>query len=320
LSQPGQALSLANILCLVIAVVGIVAVIDPITDSFFTHDLFSDLTGFPKGVVGRPDYRMGIRRAAGTLEHPILLGASTMIALLFAVGLKKLKGRWFVIVGSTLGLLASVSSAPIQAAVFGLGLMMYDRILRQVKIRWKILVGLLLAALAAIFLGFGSPLGFVNEHLVFDSGSGYSRQFEWATVGQYVSQSPIFGIGYGWASIAEKEGAFTSIDSLWLGLSLVYGIPCAVLIGLCFIGSTTRPSDTRLTGLSREESKLATLLSIVMGLLVFLAFTVYFWGSFWVLSAMLAGMRAHLGELGQLTYVRPRNPRPSGSLAWRPKA
>ena len=42
-----------------------------------------------------------------------------------------------------------------------------------------------------------------------------------------------------------------------------------------------------------------------MCLLLFLGFTVYFWGSLWILSALLAGVRAHLGELGQIEAPDP---------------
>jgi len=304
LSAPGQAVSLINLLCVTVAVVGLIAVLDPLTDRFVVHDLANALTGYGKDVVGRPDYRLGMRRAAGPLEHPILLGTACMIGLLCRARLQR-RGRLFTMAGCTAGLVASVSSAPLQAAILGFGLLLYDRLFRWLRWRWALLFGILATAVALSFTLFGSPLGFVNQYLIFDPASGFSREFEWQTVGGYVATSPWLGIGFGWDEIAEDIGAFASIDSVWLGKALIYGIPCSVLIALSFLGSASLPARGPRVGLTPIESRLATILSIIMCLLLFLGFTVYFWGSLWILSALLAGVRAHLGELGQLEAPDP---------------
>jgi hypothetical protein len=299
LSSAGQAVSLINLLCVTVAVVGLIAVLDPLTDRFLVHEMTNAITGYGKDVVGRPDYRLGIRRAAGSMEHPILLGTACMIGLLCRAGLPR-RGRFFTMGGCAVGLAVSVSSAPLQATILGFGLLLYDRLFRCFRWRWALLFGMLVTIAILSFILFGSPLGFVNQYLIFDPASGFAREFEWQTVGGYIAASPWFGIGFGWDEIAENIGAFASIDSVWLGKALVYGIPCSVLIALTFLGSASLPARGPRIGLAPVESWLATTLSIIMCLLLFLGFTVYFWGSLWILSALLAGVRAHLGELGQI--------------------
>lgn len=299
LSESGQAVALINLLCVATAVVGLIAVLDPLTDRFFVHDLASSVFGGTE-VVPRPDYRLGMRRACGSLEHPILLGTACMIGLLCARALP-LRGRLFIFGGCTVGLIVSVSAAPLQATFLGFGLLTYGRLFARLRWRWHLLNALVIGLVILSFVGAGSPLGFVNQHLIFDPASGYSREFEWQTVGHYVLSSPWLGIGFGWDTIAAQTDAFASIDSLWLGKALIYGIPCSVLIALSLLGSTWLPTTGPTVDLDPLDARLGTILSIIMCLFMFLGFTVYFWGSMWILCAALAGIRAHLGELGKLS-------------------
>lgn len=302
LSSRGQAVSFFNLLSHVIAFVGLVSVLDPVTDHYVTRDVSAALTGYSKSVmmVG-PDtnYRLGMLRAEGPLEHPILLGVTCMIGLLFAAALP-LRARAFTMVASAIGLFVSLSSAPIQAAIMGFGLLVYNRVLTSFRLRWITLIGLAAAAIAISFSVMNSPLGFINDHMLLDPESGYIREYEWATVGLYVEQSPWLGIGFGWGEIAEQIGTFASIDSLWLGKALVYGIPASVLIALSLAGSVSLPAEGPGVCLTSLEARLATTLGIIMFLFLFLGFTVYFWGSVWVLTGLLCGVRAHLGELGRI--------------------
>ena len=51
-----------------------------------------------------------------------------------------------------------------------------------------------------------------------------------------------------------------------------------------------------------EESKLARTLGILMFVIVLLGFTVDFWGSCWIFVGILAGVRAHLADLGSQRF------------------
>jgi hypothetical protein len=297
LSAPGQAVSLVNLLCIVMAVIGMIGVLDSFTGRLIIHDVAGDLSGY--AIPHQQDFRHGILRASSTMDHPILLGSVCMIGLLCAWALP-LRGRTFAICGCVIGLIVSVSSAPVLGTIFGFGLLVFNRMFYWMRWRWRLLVLFIGAFFALSFLVLGSPLGVVNRYLVFDPASGYSREYEWQMAGMFIAQSPWLGIGFGWAEIAKTLGAFASIDSVWLGKALVYGIPCSVLIALSLLGSALAPMTGPGVNLTPIDSRLGTLISIILCLIVFLGFTVYFWGSFWILCAMLAGLRAHLGELGKL--------------------
>jgi hypothetical protein len=93
----------------------------------------------------------------------------------------------------------------------------------------------------------------------------------------------------------------TSIDSLWLYLALVYGIPGAVLVGLSLISATCYATTGRGVNLTADEAKMATTLSVIIIVIALLGFTVDLWESTLILIGLLAGLRAHFADQG-LTY------------------
>jgi len=117
-------------------------------------------------------------------------------------------------------------------------------------------------------------------------------------VGLYVSQSPWFGLGYG----EMPQEINHSIDSLWLVLAIQSGFPGPVFLGLSLVGASAIFTGGRNAGLTPAETKLAATLGIVIFLTSYIAFTVHLWGSSWILTGLLIGMKAHLSELG---YLRP---------------
>jgi hypothetical protein len=56
--------------------------------------------------------------------------------------------------------------------------------------------------------------------------------------------------------------------------------------------------------LTKQERQLAMVLSLIMGLIIYIGFTVFYWGTVYILISFLAGIRAHLGALGAM----PREP------------
>lgn len=303
LTDHGAALSFINLLCSVIAIVALIALLDTATSQYFTHDLLAKFTGYVKH--RQHDYRLGLLRATSTLEHPIHLGLICSFGLLLAVGVP-IRARSFKILACAFGLVASISSAPIQSALIGIFLLAYDRMLAKFQFRWHALIGAAMLGAAAIFIANHNPIGFINEHFTFEPSSGWYREWEWITATAALNQSPWFGIAYAWPSIAEQTGAVSSIDSLWLATALTYGYPCCFLLLLSFISVAfyrTRGPEINLTA---SESKLGTALTITMVLVIFLGFTVDLWASGWVFISILAGVKAHLAALGARPYTKSR--------------
>ena len=159
----------------------------------------------------------------------------------------------------------------------------------------------------AIFAVSNSPIGFINAHLLFDPSSGYYRVWEWQIATDALSRSPWFGIAYGWPALAEQAGAVPSIDSIWLATALTYGYPCSYLLGLSFISAAFCRTSGLKINLTMAESRLGTTLTIVIFLILFLGFTVHFWGSAAIFISLLVGVKAHLGALGAKPYAIGRN-------------
>ena len=295
------ALSFASVLCRIIAVVALIGVLDTMTNHRFVHDLAAQLTAPMHHSLDNWEdtHRLGLFRASGPLEHPILFGFVCAVGMLIAISIP-IRRRLFVTVACGLGTMVALSSAPIQVMIMGLGLLAYDSLLSRNSHRWTILLVAGTFGLFAAFTISNNLIGFIMAHLIFSPESGYYRVWTWEAVNLYVSQSPWFGLGFG--DLPEEINH--SIDSLWLVLSIQSGYPGAVLVALSLLGAGRIFTGGRKPELTSAESRLSSALGIVLFLTVYMAFTVHLWGSAWVLAGLLAGLKAHLSELG---YLR-RNP------------
>ena len=301
LRNHGDAFRFANLLSRVIAVVAVIGLIDSLTGTYFTHNLSRQLSGYVGSNINdwTDAYRLGLLRAAGPIEHPILFSLICSVGLIIAVS-APISFRKLVTAACLLGIVFSFSSAPVQCAALGICLIIYGRLMAGISFRWLALIATLTAGVALAFMVSSSPLGFIISHLIYDAASGYYRYWTWERTIFYVSQSPWFGLGYS----VPPDDINHSIDSLWLVLSIHAGVPGAVFTFLALVGSASLPTSGRNVKLSENESKLGTALGIVIFIIIYIAFTVHIWGSAWVLAGLLAGARAHLGELGRLS-ARP---------------
>ncbi len=297
-SEHGHAVSFVNLLCRAIAIVALVGVLDPITGQRFTHEAAGLLVGGPTHTLWSIDdgYRLGLLRATGAIEHPILFGFASTIGLLIAASVP-VQGRMFVIISCALGLIFSFSSAPMQIALLGFILLLYNHFFAQIASRWKILVLVGAVGITAAFLMSNSLIGFIITNLTFSPQSGYYREWTWEMVGIYVSQSPWVGLGYGEMPAEINH----TIDSLWLVLAIQSGWPGSLLVGLSLLGAAPVFTKGRTPDLMPVETKLAATLGILLCLTVLFVFTVHLWGSVWVLLGLLLGMKAHLSELAYLS-------------------
>jgi hypothetical protein len=56
--------------------------------------------------------------------------------------------------------------------------------------------------------------------------------------------------------------------------------------------------------LTKQERQLGSVLSLILGLFIYIGFTAFYWGTVSILISFLAGIRAHLGALAAM----PREP------------
>src|SRR5262249_19566038 len=115
LSEHGQAVRFVNLFCHVIAIVAFLGTLDVIAGRPAVHDLLAALTGHNQNY--QHEYRLGLFRATGPIEHPILFGLVCTTGLLLAVTVP-IRAKGLTILSCGQGVLLSLSSAPIQGAIF----------------------------------------------------------------------------------------------------------------------------------------------------------------------------------------------------------
>jgi hypothetical protein len=297
MSDGTQALSFINFLCCGIAVVGLLGLLDTIAHRYLVHGLTQMLFDGP--TVLDAGERLGLWRATSTLGHPILFGATSSFGLLLAAS-APIRRKAFAIVSCSIGLLIALSSAPIQGTIMGFGLLAYNRLLVGIRFRWGGLMTITIIGITIMFATIDNPFGYVFNHLVFDVESAYYRMYIWQMATAAISDSPWFGISFIYPSSYEIP---STVDSLWLVWALQFGIPGAVLFLLSMVGAASLPTNGRGVHLTPAESKLGTILGIIIFLFVFLGLTVHFFGTAWILIPLLVGVRARLGEIGRARDV-----------------
>lgn len=305
LTERGQAVALVRILCIAIATIGVLAIFDEFSGRFVLREIAGSLTGYHKNSGDYSNLMRGsLFRATSTLEHPILLGTACLFGLLMATTMRGAL-RHFMLAGSAVGLTLSVSSAPVGGAVIGFGAFLYNKLTRNLPFRWGLLLASVAGVILFIFSAHPKPWGFIFNHLTFDVGSAYYRIMQWDFVGPVVMNSPIFGVGP-YYEYGRLSGLSPTIDSNWLYMAMLFGIPGSILIGLSYLTACSVSMDVgnKSLNLTKQERQLGFVLSLIMGLLIYIGFTASYWGTVYILAMFLAGMRAHLGALGAM----PREP------------
>jgi hypothetical protein len=301
LRDKDQAHAIVRLFCIIAAVTGVLAVADTIADSPVIHDGLARLTGYAyfnplSARISADDHRLGLLRAEGIYEHPILFGITMCYALLLTGDLDGRKRLWCRL-GCGFGLFISLSSAPWEGFAIGIGLLIYRRLI-VFPYRWLLLIMIGLFGFITIFMVAKNPLGWIFNHFTLDASTGYFRLMIWEYAGADVSGSPIVGIGTT-ADWFRPDWMPASVDSLWLRLAMLYGIPGSVITALALIGASTlsvRQTAANCGDIGAREVRLAETLGIITFLTIFLGSTVHYWGVTGMIVGMLAGMRAFLGQ------------------------
>jgi O-antigen ligase len=309
-----------------IIVVICIALLDPLLGRLFTHDFVAQITGYPKymqildfdsdGFV-----RNGVVRAMGPLEHSIMFGSVCAWFGILTLCVFRLSAFNVIFqIAVVTGLLFSQSKAPILAYVIGVVLISIHFLFRRFAGRWKLLLSLLTAYLLAVFSYSGSPVSTLLRYSGVSPEAGWYREIIWASAGSIVLRSPVFGWGLGdwqWQSFPGLVGG--SVDSLWLELSMLSGIPGCIFVFLTLIGTSRRGTVDGGLFVSQEEQRLFVALGIVTFTIIFLGFTVHFWGTCWILLGAFPAIRASLAEAevvrGRMFVLRKRRMPPTASHA-----
>lgn len=182
------------------------------------------------------DMRMGLHRAHGPFEHPILYGnfvASCLGIVVYALG--RFGARTIPLLLAAIVFAAtffSLSSGPVSTFAFQAFLILWGVTTARIPHNWWLLFGICAAAYITIdLLSNRTPFHVFVTYLTFNADSAYARFVIYESGFAEILRNPLFGIGMNEFVVPIYE--FNSVDAFWLLQTMRYGVPAA----LCFIGA-----------------------------------------------------------------------------------
>ena len=249
-----------------------------------------------RAVLGGPplpdiEKRLGLSRAFGSFEHPILYGIFCVAG--FGMSIGALAGRRGLgmaglarVSAVAVAVFASVSSGAFVAMGVQMGLMAWERLTRSIAGRWIILGTIILAILTGTGLASSrSPVKVFLSYATFSQSTGYNRLliFDYGTA--EAGRHPLFGIGLNeWERPSYMSA---SMDNFWLVCAVRYGIlSFATLAGgmVLLVLKLGRLKDLDPVKASVRNTWSITILSISLA-----GCTVHFWNALFTLFFFLLG-------------------------------
>lgn len=262
---------------------------ESLTEVHILRDTFSAVLGGP----GAPyiDKRMGIERAFGPFDHPILYGvfsASAFSMAYFVVAGRSFKNKKGM--AKTFGVMVATflsgSGGPYVVLAIQLLVAGWERVLKGVTGRWRMLFSIFgLTYLWIDLMSNRTPFHVFVTYLTFSTQSAYNRINIWNYGTAEVARHPIFGIGLGdWVRPVWMSD---SMDNFWLLIAVRYGMPAwfmlaGLLVGLVIVIGMKKkwPQDW----VNARHAWAFTLFGISVA-----ACTVHLWNSLFVLFMFLIG-------------------------------
>lgn len=243
----------------VLAGVAAIQAIESIGQRQILRPLFAQLLNQPPPDL-HSETRLGLFRAAGPFQHPILGGIfmATMLPMAWFLPESRLVKAFGVVIAC--GMIFTVSSSAILAflvCAFLIGMLWIQRLTK-----WPIWLLILVSAGTIFFLiatfSETGPLKFVARYFSISVHTGYWRVFIWEYAGAEALNNPLFGIGFRewvrpWWMLS------SSIDAHYLLLAVRFGLIVGVGYLVLILGAALR----LLTNM-RYQSRSATRVSLAI--------------------------------------------------------
>lgn len=270
-------------------------------ESVTGHHLIRDLSRSILGGPGLPviEKRLGLSRAFGSFEHPILYGvfcASAMALSTYVLSTDRGLPGWRTLRSGLLALATffSLSSGALAALAAQLFLMAWDRFTRAIPSRWLLLggaVGFLCVVISLV--SSRSPIKVFLTYMTFSPGTGYNRLTIWDYGSAEAMRHPILGIGLKeWTRPIWMHS--TSMDNFWLCTAVRYGIPAFTALAGAFTLIAWHLGTLGKQSLDRDLARRAWLISLSG--LALAGCTVHFWNALFSLFCFLLGSGVWLME------------------------
>jgi hypothetical protein len=288
-----QALSI--FIALVVCGLAAVAVPESLSHVHFTREAFRSILGGPALQFIEP--RMGLSRAYGSFEHPILFGVFCSMAFATAwfvarPNLPRWRG-WFYIGCIVIASFVSLSAGAWMMLGVQIALAGWDWMTKGLPGRWGVLMGAIALVLVVVsLLSSRSPVQVFISYASFSAASSYNRILIWQYGTAEVGRHPLLGIGLGeWVRAPWMS---TSMDNFWLLIAVRYGLPALIfiVIGIMLI---VFKSTAQKTGTLEWESCRMAWITTVAGASI-AACTVHLWNNTFGFFMFIIGAGAWLIE------------------------
>ncbi len=246
------------------------------------------------------DKRIGLTRAFGPFDHPILFGVfcSSLFSLLLYINKdvnkvgQLMKGRAMLCTFTTF---LSVSSGALSAIIVQFLFTVWDHVTRKIAGRWKLLS--FLFVLIYIFIDILSnrtPMRVILHRLTFSAHTAYNRLIIWEWGTKYnVAEHPLLGIGFAeWIRPSWMHS--TSMDNFWLVNMVRYGLPSFFILAIVILYLLINVSKKRSPNNELQYMKKGYAFSL-LGLII-AGCTVHFWNTSYVWFFFLLGAGAWMAN------------------------
>ena len=287
-TSPESSHAMIRFMVTVLFVMAIFTLPESLTGVHFIREAARAVMGGPSLPIIEP--RLGLDRAFGSFDHPILYGvfaASTFAAAYYVMGRERLGFRSLM----TLGLIAastfvSLSAGPFVALVCQCLVLGWDRMSKGIQMRWSFLLSGFLLLWFAVTLA--SNRGFVKvfiSYFTFSPQSAYNRTIIWDYGSAEVARQPLFGIGLGdWI---RPSWMSDSMDNFWLLTAVRYGLPALVFLVAAIVLIATAQARAVANDKDINRHRMGWL-AIIVGLAVS-GITVHFWNAMFAYFFFLIG-------------------------------
>jgi len=287
-TSPETSRAMLRFMVSVLVIMAAVAIPESLTGFHFLREASRAVMGGAALPIIEP--RLGLHRAFGSFDHPILYGvfaASTFAAAYYVLCKERLQLRSQAILGLIAGsTFLSLSAGPFVAIAFQVLVLGWDRVTKGIQYRWLFLTsGILLMWTAISML---SNRGFVKvfiSYFTFSPQSAYNRTLIWEYGTAEVGRHPVFGIGLGeWIRAPWMSD---SMDNFWLLTAVRYGMPSLIFLILAIVVIATR--QARAVGNDKELNRFRMgWIALIVGFSVS-GFTVHFWNALFTYFFFLVG-------------------------------
>lgn len=194
--------------------------------------------------------RLGLHRAQGTFEHPILYGVySSMIFGLCFYGLKTTHTnfqRYWRLAIVVMATFISLSTGAYISVVGQLAFIGWDKYITFTKHRWRLLLALsVLAYFVVDGLSNRTPFEVFITYLTFDTNSAYNRILIWTYGIAEVWRNPLLGMGL-FEDWIRPAWMIASIDNFFLLRAMRHGLVAVLLLIGSILWEVTKLSNLKI--------------------------------------------------------------------------